>query len=400
MDVIYERLETPVRGRYDVLVAGGGIAGAAAALAAARAGAHVLLIERSYLLGGLATCGLVTIFLPLCDGLGHQVSFGIAEELMRLSISLGAEIDLPKCWQENAPASERAQSRFMARYNAQFFAMLLERLLRDNGVSILYGSSVVALETKERRVTAAIVESKTGREAFRARSFVDATGDADLFFLAGAPTHRSSTGNPLAAWYYRLSSNGLELRSLGAADVPDALSDQRPQPQLLTSSRFAGLTAAELSEMMVLAREKVLEDLQEARTADLECVPVTLPTTPQVRMTRRIVGAYTLDDGQNGISFPDEIGRIADWRRKGFVYGVPFRALYTPKISNLIAAGRCISVSDTMWDISRVIPACCVTGEAAGMAAAFSDDFAGMDVKKLRAALAQNGALRYDDLGL
>lgn len=83
--------EIPVIGEYDVAVCGGGVAGVAAALAAARHGAKVLLIEKQFALGGLATLGLVTVYLPLCDGLGKQVSFGIAEELLRVSIGHGWE---------------------------------------------------------------------------------------------------------------------------------------------------------------------------------------------------------------------------------------------------------------------------------------------------------------------
>ena len=86
MEYIREELNTPVTNECDVLVVGGGVAGIAAALAAARHGARVILCERGFLLGGLATAGLVTIYLPLCDGFGRQVSFGLAEELLRLSI--------------------------------------------------------------------------------------------------------------------------------------------------------------------------------------------------------------------------------------------------------------------------------------------------------------------------
>ena len=74
--------QIPVSGNYDVAVVGGGVAGIAAALSSARAGAKTVLLERQFALGGLATLGLVTIYLPLCDGCGHQVSFGIAEELL------------------------------------------------------------------------------------------------------------------------------------------------------------------------------------------------------------------------------------------------------------------------------------------------------------------------------
>ena len=82
--------------QYDVAVCGGGFAGISAALAAAREGKSVVLFEKEYMLGGLGTAGLVTIYLPLCDGYGHQVSFGIAEELLKLSITYGAEDKYPE----------------------------------------------------------------------------------------------------------------------------------------------------------------------------------------------------------------------------------------------------------------------------------------------------------------
>lgn len=83
---------------YDIAVCGGGFAGISAALAAAREGKKVVLFEKQYMLGGLGTSGLVTIYLPLCDGVGHQVSFGIAEELLKLSVKYGAEAKYPENW--------------------------------------------------------------------------------------------------------------------------------------------------------------------------------------------------------------------------------------------------------------------------------------------------------------
>ena len=88
---INETLATPLSEKTDVLVAGGGIAGIAAALSAARKGAKVTLIENQFALGGLATLGLIAIYLPLCDGEGHQVTFGICEELIRLSVKYGSD---------------------------------------------------------------------------------------------------------------------------------------------------------------------------------------------------------------------------------------------------------------------------------------------------------------------
>ena len=83
---------------YDIAVCGGGIAGISAALAAAREGKRVVLFEKEYMLGGLGTAGLITVYLPLCDGLGKQVSYGIAEELLKLSIKYGAEGMYPENW--------------------------------------------------------------------------------------------------------------------------------------------------------------------------------------------------------------------------------------------------------------------------------------------------------------
>lgn len=104
MKVISERLATPIKYECDVCVAGGGVAGIAAAVAAARRSAKVILLERGFMLGGLATAGIVTVYLPLCDGMGSQVSFGLAEELLRLSIETGAEDRYPRAWIDGGTA--------------------------------------------------------------------------------------------------------------------------------------------------------------------------------------------------------------------------------------------------------------------------------------------------------
>src|SRR5512145_2221418 len=99
MAFLTESNQIPIAGKYDVIVAGGGIAGVAAALAARRSGCRVLLIEKSVMLGGLATLGFIAYYLPLCDGRGKKVSGGIAEELLHLSIKYGYG-DLPPEWKD------------------------------------------------------------------------------------------------------------------------------------------------------------------------------------------------------------------------------------------------------------------------------------------------------------
>lgn len=135
-----ERL-TPIAGTYDVIVAGGGIAGVAAALSASRHGRKTLLIERMYGLGGLACLGLVTIYLPLCDGMGRQVCKGLNDEFLRLSISRGWEDKYPDTWMDDK--KDHGGQRFEVGYNANVFSILLEQTLCNAGCHLLYGTAVV-----------------------------------------------------------------------------------------------------------------------------------------------------------------------------------------------------------------------------------------------------------------
>lgn len=100
-------------------------------------------------------------------------------------------------------------------------------------------------------------------------------------------------------------------------------------------------------------------------------------------MTRCIRGAYEMDDTEAHKSFVDSIGMAGDWRKCGPAYEIPLRTLYTEDLVNCMAAGRIISVTDAMWDITRVIPACAVTGQAAGLAMAMTDDVTALDVSRL-----------------
>ena len=396
---IYETLETKITAACEVLVCGGGFAGISAALAAARQGAKVILLEKQYMLGGLGTAGLITIYLPICDGLGHQVCFGIAEELLHLSISMGCEDRYPANWLDSDDPAGRTDKnkRFSVQYNAQLFAILAEQLLLKNGVEILYGSYAVGVHKNADKIDAVIIENKSGRQAVSCRSVVDATGDCDIAFFANAPTENFRQGNVLAAWYYSYGRQGYKLNKLGFADIPEEQKTADNAPELLVPTRFSGLDGAELSRMMQLSHASTLSNVKKLRAEDAEHVPVTIATTPQIRMTRRIAGEYTLDDKQMHEFFPDSIGMVPDWRKRGPVYEVPFSTLYSGKVKNLITAGRCTSVTESMWDIMRVIPCCAVTGEAAGIAAAMTDDFAALDVSLLQAELKRQGVKLHTD---
>ncbi|MCQ2445819.1 MAG: FAD-dependent oxidoreductase [Clostridia bacterium] len=404
MTIREEARELPLGGSYDVIVAGGGIAGISASLAAAREGKKVLLLERMFTLGGLATAGLVTIYLPLCDGRGHQVSFGIAEELLRLSVKLGVEPGYDKlpikdgcAWLEPGHESERTSQRFEVEFSANVFAILAEQLLAENGVEILYGTTLTSTITEENKIKAVVIENKSGRQALLARSFVDATGDADLCKLAAQKTAVSGQGNVLASWYYEHDKENYRLNMLGFAETPDKY--KKPDELAIKKRRYTGLDGREISAFMMNSHRSILNDFTRRGGVNGDHAVATIASIPQFRMTRRIDGKYTLDDTEMFKRFEDSIGMISDWRKVGPVYEVPFRTL-VGDVKNLVTCGRIISVTDAMWDISRVIPPCAVTGEAAGLAAALSDDFGSFDVSILQDKLRENGVKLHVDEAL
>ncbi len=393
---INEQIKTEVKREYDVAVCGGGFAGISAALAAARQGSKVLLLEKQFMLGGLATAGLVTIYLPLCDGYGKQVSFGIAEELFHLSIKHGAENKYPENWLDNIGTRTEKDKRFEVQYNPQLFAILVEKLLRDEGVDILYGTYVVSVDVNDGKINHIITENKSGRFAYKVKSVVDATGDADIAHFAGAPTEKFKQGNVLAAWYYSVGEQtGYKLNLIGYSDIPDEEKNGREYKPLI-ARRFTGLDGEELSEQTCLSHQSTYADFLKKREKDETLLPVTMATTPQIRMTRRIAGEYEMAHTELHTYFEDSIGMVSNWKQRGPVYEVPFRTLYSAEIKNLICAGRCTSVNETLWDVMRVIPCCAVTGEAAGTAAAMTDDFSTLDVKALQEKLVENGVVLHE----
>ncbi len=393
--IIEKERKTKIKGKYDVFVAGGGIAGVTAALAAARHGAKVILADKQCILGGLATSGLITFFLAICDGEGRQVSSGMTEELLRLSVKRGPQGIYPYAWLHGGTVEEKIALRFETQFNASSYAIDLEKMLLDAGVKILYDTRVCDVNVEDRKINAVVVENKSGRLAYSVKSVIDATGDADIYQMTESETEIHKIGNVLCAWNYGIKDGKVKINMQGWADIPDK--DRGTEERiLLTSRKFTGLDGEEISEMLTLSHAEMLKTYEKEKEKDDSYEMNMIPTIPQLRMTRKIVGAYTIDYDEMHKEFSDSIGMVSDWRKPGPVFEIPFRTLYGEKIKNLISAGRCTSATDRMWDITRCIPCCTLTGQAAGIAAAMCDEFATLDVTKLQKKLTDIGVVLHE----
>lgn len=392
--------QIPVSGDYEVVVVGGGIAGVAAAVAAARCSARVCLIERYCALGGLATLGNVTMWLPICDGRGKQVIAGLGEELLKLSVA-----DLPRdytaamfrrvpsCWSKEGSQQERCKHRYRADFNPASYFLALEKFLVDAGVTLLYDTRFCAVRRQESGLSHIIIENKSGRSALAARTFVDATGDADVCFAAGEET-QSLDSNVLAGWFYTLAKGELTLHHLSKHYSPLAEIEGADGPF------FRGDDAAQVTSHLLQTRTLLRERLARTRANHPgDDIQVVMPATLACfRMTRRLVADFSLGEKHMHEWFEDTVGLTGDWRKPGPIFALPLRCLQARKCNNLLTAGRCISSDTTVWDVTRAIPTCVVTGQAAGTAAALAaqhaqGDLRALDFRLLKTRLVEQGVL-------
>lgn len=403
MDSITITNNVPLRGKYDVIVAGGGVAGVAAAVAAARAGKKVLLLEKAVSLGGLATIGLINLFVPMCNGRGVQIIKGMAEEFLRLSIKDGYDT-IPDEWKNGEPG-EGAKTRYLTKYSPSIFSLELTELLGKEGVDILYDAVVSEPIMDGGHCRGLIVENKSGREYYEGKIIVDTTGDADVLYRAGVPTRQG--GN-----YYTMISNATNLdlmkKAVESGDIADAFSGLlggrsnlygggHPEGMPL----FEGTNVNSVTDFII---KNHLDTLANVRKGDRKRHDIVmLPGMAQFRTTRCLVGDKEFDMNDAYKHCDDSIGAICDFDRKDYLFEVPFGVLVKTGYDNLITAGRTASAKpDYSWDILRVIPPAIITGQAAGIAAALAIDggvpIHDVDIRALQSELeAQDVMLHFDD---
>ena len=356
---------------YDVIVVGGGIAGVAASVAAIRKGASVLLIEKGFNLGGLATGGLISWYEPLCDGEGHQVIHGIAEELIKLSVKYGFE-NLPENWGGDGRCKPRNE-RYSTFYSPEIFSAALDDYVTGHGVNLLFDTLATYPVMDEGYCKGVIVENINGREYYETKVAIDATGTAVIMHRAGVPTVEGKNYMTYIAHWYdmemveKLNKDGdvcafRKWMNTGS----DMFGNGHPEGMELIS----GVTAEEITRYMIEGKKSLLRRISHKDNQRFDVMSV--PDRPQLRTIRRIVGKCDFN-AIDGEKYTESIGDCGDFRPsgKGKHYQIPFGALYNEKFENLLAAGRIISAPrGDGWEVARVIPVCALTGEMAGKAAA------------------------------
>ena len=376
---------------YDVVVVGGGIAGIAAAVAAARGGAKTLLMEKQINLGGLATVGLISWYEPLCDGNGKQMIYGIGEELIKLSIKYGFD-NLHENW-GGKTLNTRSNNRYATFYSPMIFSVALDEYVRENGVDLRFDTYAVYPVMDGKRCLGIMTETVSGREFYPAKVVIDATGDATVCHRAGMPTVNGENK-------FVYVSHGFSKQELEDYDDNKDLFELRKW-HWVNGKGFdtsenegiadtSGTTSDSVNDFIKLGKQKTLEMVKSHNKGDYELW--SIPTMPQFRMIRHIVGEHTFygtEDGVNDIA--DSVGCFSDFRKSGPHFQLPYSTLYNKEFPNILAAGRIISAEGEGWQITRVIPICALSGQAAGTAAAMcakSDTAVGaLDITKLQNAL-------------
>jgi len=417
----------PIEEAYDVVVAGGGPAGAAAAVSAARQGARTLLIESTGCLGGMGTSGLVTAFDPMANGKEAMVGGfmrEVVEELYERKF-LGPQVT-PAYWLQ----------KFLTwtPFNAEGYKLVLDEKMTAAGVEVRFFTRLIDAEVHagERRVQGVVIHNIEGYSFIAAKAFIDCTGDAVLADLCGCDCWEAGRDTPRIMpatlpslfagvdWEkYReyTKREGHEQFSgiirKGIADgifiQPDpflvGISQIGPSVAYLNGGHLFNLNAlrcTELSRNVMLGRRIAQDYLAFYRKYIPGCEKMEHVTTASligVRESRRIKGEYVLniDDYLARREFPDQIGIFnkfvdihpydtseEEYQRflkekdqqlrlnEGEYFGLPYGILVPRGWQNLWVAGRCVSSDVRVHGSIRVQPACSMMGQAAGTAAAQS----------------------------
>lgn len=425
---------TPVYRECDVLVAGGGPAGTAAASTAAQMGANVILLERYNHLGGLSTGGLVIWIDRMTDWEGKLVIRGFAEEIFKRLPKEAVAGPEPSEWGSRDSGRAAYWSQRTSAFHGvvtwsptidpERLKLLSQDLLLERKVHIVYHAWIAAPLIEDGAVRGAIFESKSGRQAVRAKVVVDATGDGDLHAMAGA---RSETDIEESDIHHCMNTSWL----FGGVDMNRWIEFKAGKPEQFAQfmqlgrerlrflekpfvswrndialymgprqSGFSALDVDDLTTAEVRSRTYMAQHLDFYR----EYAPgfeqaYLLYGAPQlgVRHARRLVGTARVTRAQwpTGKVFADEIGVSPCLSPKFPNISIPYGSLVPETLDGVLACGRHLGCDATSHSFLREIPQCWVTGQAAGAAAAIAAarglEPRAIDVRELQRALIAQG---------
>ena len=356
----------PVVDSADVVVIGGGPAGFAAAVAAAREGSDVLLLERLYFLGGLFTgCGvtpIINMFHPSENGKSRQAVFGICDELCQRLNEAGMI-----SWEGIRPKVDPEATKYF-----------MEDFCAGAGVRILYGVQAAQVTQSGGAIDSVIVEGKSGRVAIRCRFVIDASGDGDVLEWTGEDF--TICQNDIGAMW-----------RIGNADnsgkgSPTPVKGVRTM-HTAGEKNQDGLDMYNLTRIQLKLRKKMWEDIAQWRTLEgnEDLYLVDTPALVGVRTTRVLdsVANVTTEGAATGKVYPDVIGITGGesnlkynggkiLKNKRLMWQIPYSSLTPRHVPNLLVAGRCFGFEKELTYDAREIGTCLVTGQAAGVAASLA----------------------------
>lgn len=430
--------EIPVSRAVDVLVVGGGPAGIAAALAAARNGASTLLVEQRGYLGGMGTAALVPAFCPYTD---HEkpVVRGIGLELLeRMKRSCGPEF-----------TAEYGEQLDWVPIDAEVLKRVYEQTIIESGAEVLYHTFVpqVIKGGDLRTIDGVVIVNKTGRSYIKCKYIIDTTGDADIAALAGADFQQGGEQGELqpgtmcyvltdvnrARFKEYLQESGdtgqitaLVQQAQAAGDLPPGrkevsgfswVSDTRVGVNFGHIFGIDGTKAEDLTRGAIEGRKGIQVQVEFLRRYVPGFEKAHLAASGEqigIRESRRIIGDYVLvqEDFLNMTSFADDIARNSYFidihlttskdameikhLPSGRSHGVPYRALLPKGLKNVWVAGRAASSDRVVQGSLRVMPNCFAMGQAAGTAAYLASklslDSRAVPVERLQKLLIAQGA--------
>lgn len=412
--------------KYDLVVAGGGLSGVAAAVSAAREGLKVLIVEKSGCLGGAIANNLVYPFMP----------YWTKEGATKKYLSQGILKEIKERHDEYVDDCKDHE------FNSEYLKIVLDDMMAEANVDVLFHAVVYDVKTESRKVSSVDITAKAQKITVDADFFIDATGDGDLFFLAGCDYQlgRESDGlcQPMTTCF-RMSGVDLDLFTEERPRLQQLYKEKQargeiknPRENILVffgvgedvlhfnSTRVVMLDPTnpfDVSKAEVVARKQIHElisFLKENSNAFVESALISVAINIGVRESRKLKGVHILtgDELIGCTRFEDSIalgnydidihsptgtGTSHRYFADGEYYTIPYRSLLPKEYDNLLVAGRCISATHEAQASVRIMPICCCLGEAAGMAVALAcktdTDVHSVDVALLQQKLKDNGAV-------